>query len=236
MSKDKLDSYSSYYTANNLQIDDLLIEAAFDEFKKFFRGRDCLELGPANGLMTQHLRHSFKSLDLVEGAESLLRAIPEYDNVTKHHSIFADFKPTKSYDTIVMNHVLEHLESPVDELKNIRNWLKEDGVFICGVPNANSYHRLLAVEMGLLEASNELNDRDKALGHYRVYTLDELIKDVEQAGFRVISSGGIGLKFLSNSQLKDLFSEDFIKAALKMGSLAPNHGAEVFVICKKNIR
>lgn len=234
MSKDRLDSFSKFYSKENLEIDDLLIEIAFNEYQKYFNGRTCLELGPANGLMTRFLHESFEKLDLVEGSESLLKIIPEYPNVVKHHSLFNEFIPQNKYDTIIMNHVLEHLEHPVNELRNIRKWLESDGTLICGVPNANSFHRLIAVELGMLSAPNELNSRDLELGHYRVYDLKKLIKDVELAGFKVIFSGGIGLKFLSNSQMSALLDYDFIKVSLSMGSLTPENGALVFVIAKIN--
>ena len=50
-----------------------------------------------------------------------------------------------------------------------------------GVPNGHSIHRLVAVKMGLLKDPCELNQRDKSLGHRRIYTPETLRKDIEAA-------------------------------------------------------
>lgn len=45
-----------------------------------------------------------------------------------------DFKE-KSYDVILLFHVLEHLENPVEDIKRLKRFLKENGTFIIEVPN-----------------------------------------------------------------------------------------------------
>jgi len=43
------------------------------------------------------------------------------------------------YDVIIMNHVLEHLLSPVESLEKIKKHLKEDGIFYIAVPNIMNF-------------------------------------------------------------------------------------------------
>jgi hypothetical protein len=45
--------------------------------------------------------------------------------------------------------------------------------------------------MGLLSSEYELNERDKALGHYRVYDLNTLTTDATAAGLKIVDKGGI---------------------------------------------
>src|SRR6185436_656679 len=97
---------------------------------------------------------------------------------------------------------------PVTLLRRIKGWLADDGVFIVGVPNARSFHRLAAVEMNLLETVYTLNDRDRAVGHYRVYDMDSLKKDAVSAGYKVEDTGGIFIKFFSNAQIEEFLNED----------------------------
>ena len=55
-----------------------------------------------------------------------------------------------------MEHILEHVDNPIDIMIRAKEWLSDNGVMILGVPNALSIHRLVAVKMGLLKAPNEL--------------------------------------------------------------------------------
>ena len=90
-----------------------------------------------------------------------------------------------------MEHILEHVDEPVNLIKKAKNWLVDDGVILIGVPNAFSIHRLAAVKMGLLKSPFELNERDFKLGHQRVYSLDALENDIYKANLKIIEKGGI---------------------------------------------
>jgi len=43
--------------------------------------------------------------------------------------------PEKFFDIIILSHVLEHLPEPLKTLGKIRNFLKDDGIFYCEVPD-----------------------------------------------------------------------------------------------------
>ena len=47
--------------------------------------------------------------------------------------------PEKSFDVVVLNHVLEHLQKPVEILLETKRILKDDGLLVIGVPNFGSY-------------------------------------------------------------------------------------------------
>lgn len=48
-----------------------------------------------------------------------------------------DLLPT-SFDIITLHHVLEHLRTPIDALKKMATWLKEDGVLYISVPDISA--------------------------------------------------------------------------------------------------
>jgi len=183
--------------------------------------------------MTKHLIDNFKEIHLIEGSKELLEKIPDYENLKKVHSLFEDYETDSKYDTIIMSHVLEHIENPVGVLKKIHNWLAKDGVFLVSVPNAKSIHRMAAVEMGLLESIYSLNARDKELGHYRVYDLDKLEDDIKDAGFSIIKTGGIFLKPLSNKQIEDNWTDEMIEGFYKLGHVFTDNCAEIYIVCVK---
>lgn len=228
------EDFSNFYTSTNLGFDLKLVEEGFNRYKKYFYGKNCLELGPASGYMTKLLISQFDTVTAVEGSKSLYDLIPEYSNLIKINSLFEDFNPNQKYDTIILNHVLEHIEKPVDLLLKIKDWLSPGGLLIVGVPNAKSFHRLVAVKMGLLNSEYDLNERDKELGHYRVYDFKELICHSEIAGYKIVDSGGIFLKFLSNNQIEKFLSEEIINAYFNLSIDFKENAAEIFLILKSS--
>ena len=117
-------------------------------------------------------------------------------------------------------------------LRRVSLWLKDDGRLLIGVPNAKSFHRLAAVKMGLLSNEYELNERDVALGHYRVYDLNSLTAHAEEAGLEVMEKGGVFLKFLSNAQIEEFFTEEMMEAFNSLSKEFYFNSAEVFIVCK----
>lgn len=223
---------ASFYSNNILGIDFKQAEFVYRSIKPFFKGRKGLELGPASGYMTKELVNDFEYLEVVEGSQELINKIPDYPNVLKVCSMFENYNPSQKFDTIIMSHVLEHIENPIELLVSIKNWLEKDGVLIVSVPNAKSIHRLVAVEMGLLKSEFDLNERDVQLGHYRVYDLEELESNMEEAGYKVDSKGGSFLKPISNGQIDSNWSDEMIEGFYKIGSKFEQFCAEVFVVCK----
>ena len=231
--KQKVQDSSQFYNTSFLNFDYKLTEMNYLSLKPYFKGKNLLELGPAMGHMTKFLVNDFDTIDVVEGSKELLDMIPNYDNIVKHHSYFEEFVTNEKFDTIVMSHVLEHIEYPVSLLKLISQWLSDDGVLLVSVPNAKSFHRLAAVEMALLNSEYDLNQRDLELGHYRVYDLKLLNKDVFDSGLKVINEGGVFLKPVSNSQIEHNWTDQMINGFYKLGNKFPEFCAEIFVVCTK---
>jgi SAM-dependent methyltransferase len=229
----KVQESAQFYNESFISFDYKLTEMNYLSLRCFFRGRKALELGPALGQMTKYIVSDFDKLDLIDGSKDLLDQIPNYTNVNKYHAYFEEFITEKKYDTIIMSHVLEHIENPVKLLNYIMQWLENDGVLIVSVPNAKSLHRQVAVEMGLLENEFQLNDRDHKLGHYRVYDLVNLKKDAIEAGYRILNEGGIFLKPVSNVQIEENWNDEMIKGFYEIGKQYANLCAEIYVVLTK---
>lgn len=229
--KQRVDSLSSWYLGEQLDFDKRLIRFRYETLKPHLQGPEGLELGPAEGEMTQYLVDNFEKLTVVEGSGELLAQIPSRSSLNKVHSLFEEFKPDREYNTIIMEHILEHVDSPVTLLTKVKKWLMPGGKILIGVPNGNSIHRLVAVKMGLLEHSCELNPRDHALGHRRVYTPDTLRADLQKAGLHLVEMGGVFYKPLSNSQIQDHWTEEMIQGFYEMGKDFPDNAAELYAVC-----
>jgi trans-aconitate methyltransferase len=221
---------AKFYGSNMLDIDYKQTEFCYRSLKEYFKGSIACELGPSTGYMTKLLLNDFDELDVVEGAHDLLNQIPSHQKLKKYHSLFEEFTPERKYHTIIMNHVLEHIEKPVRLLEKLSTWLTDAGVLLVGVPNAKSLHRMVAVQMGLLKSEYELNSRDHELGHYRVYDMDTLKSHLITAGFTIQETGGVFLKPLSNSQIEKNWNEGMIEGFYKIGKMFPKNCAEIFAI------
>lgn len=85
--------------------------------------------------------------------------------------------PDRSFDVVVVNHVLEHLPEPGTSLAEIRRILADNGLLVVGVPNAGS---LMAALLGPRWSSWR---PEQHAWHFTPATLSALAR---VAGFRVV--------------------------------------------------
>ena len=227
----RINALSTWYLEEQLDFDKRLVRYRFETIRPLLVGKSGLELGSADGQMTIFLIDCFEKLTIVEGSYDLLSKIPLRENLIKVHSLFEDFKLLEAYDSIIIEHVLEHVDNPAELLKRAKKWLSPNGRIFIGVPNGNSIHRLVAVKMGLLKKPCELNSRDISLGHRRVYTQKTLKKDIAVSGLKLLEIGGIFFKPISNNQIQEQWSEEMINGFYELGKDFPNHAAEIYVVC-----
>lgn len=227
----RVSSVSDWYLNSQLNFDKRLVRFRYETIRPFLVGPFGLEVGSAAGEMTQFLVNDFEQLTVVEGSPNLLDEIPERPNQVKVNSLFEDFRPEQSYNSVVLEHILEHVDDPYALLNAAKDWLAPNGRMIIGVPNAFSIHRLAAVKMGLLQSATDLNERDYAVGHRRVYTPQSLIDTISRCGLTVIETGGVFLKPVSNKQIEDQWSEEMIQGFFLLGKDFPNHSAELYAVC-----
>ena len=95
--------------------------------------------------------------------------------------------------------------------------MKKESRLIIGVPNANSFHRILGEKLGMLNSRYDLNPRDLEQGHQRVYDFDTLEELVRNNGLKVIEKGGLLFKPLSFAQLEKLFDMKELEALFAVG-------------------
>ncbi|WP_293667287.1 class I SAM-dependent methyltransferase [uncultured Parabacteroides sp.] len=201
---------------------------------KFIKKGNILELGPAEGVGTKYLSTMTDNLMLVDGALSFCDILKErYPEAIVYCSLFEDFRPDESFDNIILGHVLEHVENPVQILSIVQNWLKPNGLIFVAVPNKNSIHRQAAVLMGLLESEDSFSELDKHHGHRRVYGYSDLKNDFDQAGLTIVNSGGYWLKPISNAQIEKDWTSSMLDAFMKLGEKYPEIAAEIYVIAKR---
>lgn len=202
-------------------------------FGRFWRGPRCLELGPAEGRMTDILAARFDDLTVVEGSSRFCAEIQaRHPRARVVNSLFESFEAEGLYDTVLLGHVLEHVEEPVRLLERARGWLAPGGLVCGAVPNARSLHRQAAVLMGLLPEEHALNDTDRHHGHRRVYDPESFRAEFLRAGLRIEAFGGYWLKPLSNAQLESQWTPQMLRAFFELGERYPDVAAEIYVVAR----
>lgn len=232
--EERVENLSSFYLENQLATDRRLVGFRLKTILPWLKGSRCLELGSGSGDSTFSLVDIFESVTVVDGSETLLDKLPAHPKLEKAHSLFENFEPQGKFDCILADHVLEHVEDPQRILDRMKSWLAPSGNIVVGVPNGNSLHRLAGVTMGLLSSQFDLNERDHILGHRRVYSFESLIRELEGRGLRIIHTGGVFLKCLSNNQMESSFSEEMISGFYELGKDFPEIAAEIFAVCTIN--
>jgi hypothetical protein len=96
-----------------------------------------------------------------------------------------------------------------------------------------SLHRQAAVKMGLLKTVDQLNERDKMLGHYRVYSPELFKKHVTKAGLKIIYFGGTMIKPLTNEQIEKTWTKEMIQGFIELGDDYPELAGDIYIIATR---
>lgn len=204
---------------------------SFTIFSRFMKKGRVLELGPAEGLMTEHLLNYDDKLTVIEGSSVFAAQLKEkYPTVQIIQSLFEETVLDEKFDFIVLGHVLEHVADPVHLLQIIKKWLAPDGKVLCAVPNAQSLHRQAAVEMGLLETVFSQSEKDIHHGHMRIYSPETFRSDFIEAGYSIDHFGGYWLKPISDRQIEESWTQEMLSAFLKLGESYPEIAAEIYIV------
>lgn len=219
-----------------------LVAERFRVLSEHFVPGLCLELGTADGEFTEYLLKAaqcFTGVVGLEGSKEFCRQCEERfksffpDQFRVEHTMFEDWETDLKFDTILVMHVLEHVDDPGKLLRKVSTWLAPGGVIIVNVPNAWSLHRVAGVHMGMLKDEYELHKLDQDLGHQRVYDPYSLARETGGAGLKMKAYGGLFLKPVSNSQIEKNWPDDLIDAYFKMGTAHnfKKYAAEIWTVC-----
>jgi 2-polyprenyl-3-methyl-5-hydroxy-6-metoxy-1,4-benzoquinol methylase len=210
-------------------------------FAPFFVKGSALELGCFKGDFTRRLTSHFQDITCVEASgEALVEAKAKVGaSVEFIHGRFEDAVLPRRYDNIILTHVLEHLDDPIQVLRRVNEeWLSEGGLFFLVCPNANAPSRQIAVKMGLISHNAAVTPAEAEHGHRITYSLDTLERDVRAAGLKVIHRSGIFFKALANFQWDrllqtDIISKDYLEGCYQLGQVYPDLCSSIFLVCEK---
>jgi 2-polyprenyl-3-methyl-5-hydroxy-6-metoxy-1,4-benzoquinol methylase len=210
------------------------IKYSFRIFSRYMRGTTVLELGPAEGIMTDLLIDLGKRVTVVEGAElfclELKQRHPEIEVI---HALFEECELSAHYDNILLGHVLEHVQDPVQILRRAATWLNPGGRILAAVPNSHSLHRQAAVILKLLPNEEFLNEMDRHHGHRRVFNPETFRHVFQEADLQIEVFGGYWLKPFANYQLEQLCDEKILEAFMQLGERYHDIAGEIYIVARR---
>jgi len=138
------------------------------------------------------------------------------------------------FDYIVVSSLLHEVENPARLLTAVKLLCGENTVVHINVPNARSFHRLLALEMGLIKDVYQRSEQQVLMQRHSVYDMSSLKLAVGQAGFKVIESGSYFIKPLTHRQMQAMLDQEIINSNIldglyRMEKYFPEYGSEIFV-------
>lgn len=172
-------------------------------------GTSLLEFACGDGFMTAQFQPHFETVIGVDASKTRIEtARKRAPGVVFYESLIEEFHLDQKFDSVLMLHVLGDVIDPVLTLQKASNFLKENGVLIVHVPNADAINRKIAVLMGTLTSCDELSPFDvQVTGHRRLYTLQTLKQAIVKAGLSIKKTGGIFYKMLSTPQMDWLLEQ-----------------------------
>jgi len=209
----------------------MTIEYCHEIYTRFFKKGNVLELGPAEGLMTQHLIKEMTDITVVDGSEVFCEQLQsKFPAIKVVNSLFENYQTNIKFSNILLGHVLEHVEDPVRILRLAKEWLEPGGVILAAVPNSRSIHRQASVIMGLQPTEDAMSELDYHHGHRRIYNPESFRSEFIKAGLRILHYGGYWLKPVSNSQIDISWTKEMLLAFMKLGERYPDIAAEIYVV------
>lgn len=138
------------------------------------------------------------------------------------------------FDLILLSSLLHEVVDGEALLAATRELAGTTALVHVNVPNARSFHRLLALEMGLLSDVQAISGLQQQLQQHRTFDLDTLAATVEAQGFDVVETGSYFVKPFTHAQMQQLLDEGFLSPQMLDGLWGltkhlPGAGSEIFV-------
>ncbi len=142
------------------------------------------------------------------------------------------------FDAVVCSSLLHEIQDPVEMLKDIFKVAGDKTLIHINVPNARSFHRLLAMEMGYIKDIKQFSKRNVLLQQNSIFDMDDLKNICVAAGLEVVESGSYFIKPFTHDQMQrgmeaGIINEDVLDGLFEMAKYMPEYGSEIYVNCVK---
>lgn len=144
----------------------------------------------------------------------------------------------EKFDMIICSSLLHEIEEPRCMLEGISKVCTEKTIVHINVPNANSFHRILARNMDIIDDEHEKSERNIMFQQSTVFDMDKLLETVIECRYKVLDKGSCLIKPFTHKQMyelleKGIISREVLDGLYHMVQDLPMMGSEIFVNCQK---
>lgn len=222
---------------------------AKETITKYAKAEDCiLEIGCGLDPLFVDYQDEY-SFVVVEPAvhyyENACVQADKYKNVFCCQGFFEDVIDQikeKKVDIVICSSLLHEVEAPRQLLRGIGRLCGNQTIVHVNVPNAFSFHRLLAKEMGLLMDVHQMSDSNVTLQQHNVFDMKSLTELVTSEGYTILDSGSAFLKPFTHQQMQQcldsgILNEEILDALDYMcDSCMKEYGSEIYVNMRYTVR
>jgi SAM-dependent methyltransferase len=192
----------------------------------------------------------YKTYTIVEPSDELVqharKLAKNKRNITIIHGFMEEvykklIESRHGFDFIILSSVLHEVPDPNKLLQAVYQICSTETVVHINVPNAYSFHRILAYEMGLISDIFEKSETDIKFQRHTNFDKQLLFKMLEENGFQIITYGTYLVKPFNNEQMEKILeqgilSKDIIEGLEMMVKYLPDMGCEIFVNAKVKVK
>jgi RimJ/RimL family protein N-acetyltransferase/trans-aconitate methyltransferase len=230
-------SWHYYHTPQQVGIDNRTRRLLIERVAPHIQGPRVLELGYIDGLWTDRLLEMGFAVDIVEGASRhVSHARERYAGVNRvhvAHTLFQEFSPDSTYETILAGDMLRYLSDPENFLRTCRKWLAPRGRLIVTLPNSRSLHRRVGAVLEMQSTPAHHDTRDREVGNLRSYDRYELRHLLRSTGYSVDVLHGCFLKPLSSAQIEH-WDDLLLRAFLEIGDELEDYCWFMYAVCSES--
>ena len=209
-----------------------------------FNHNSILELGCGEEPLFKYLKDDFFSHYLViepstRFYNSALKKKGEDDRISIINGSFpGDFHLYNyRFDVIICSCLLHEIEDQKTFLKALYKICGKNTIVHINVPNAYSFHRVLATNMGIISDEHKLSHRNMIYQQHNVFDMEQLKGICVENGFVIKESGSYFIKPFTHDQMYKMIEcgiidEKVLDGLYKLGDIF-DCGSEIFVNIQK---
>lgn len=163
----------------------------------------------------------------------------DYKNSTVINATVEEIDFIDEFDLIIVSSILHEVIDKSKFMKKILSLSGKGTDIYINVPNAKSFHRLLAVSMGLIKDEDEISETQIKMQQIsKPFTIESLKDFIERSGFVVTNYGTIFVKPFTHIQMQNLCDNLFINEQVldglnKLTRFLPDLGSEIWMSAKR---
>jgi SAM-dependent methyltransferase len=226
----------------------------FEDYQVFYRKKHLLsiidEFAPQNileigcGLETIGIDLiNFENLHVVEPSikfyKKLISDVESHANIYTHNCLIEDFKINFNFDFIIVSSLLHEIEDLGVFFQKLKSISSKETILYFNMPNSNSFHRVLALHMGLISDLKEFSVSNIKYQTQRVFNIKDLEKTMSENGFQILDKGSYFIKPFTHTQMqcmidKNIIDQGVLEGLNNLSKSLPDFGSEIFITVKLN--